>query len=109
MEEVQTLDKISIVYTFKSVLIVLVSSEYYFTVSTNKINIVHVDDNLASGCRNSPAHCNSWLVAESERRNQNNLSRKGLTCYDYCHYTAQSDTPSDNTDKKGCRKTHVHS
>lgn len=84
----------------KPILIVLVSSEYYFTFNTNKINMVRGDDNLASGRRNSSAPCNYWPVAESERRNQNTLSRKGLTCYDYGYYTAQSDTESDNTDKK---------
>lgn len=65
MEKVQSLDKISSVYKIKPILIVLVNSEYYFTFNTNKINMVHVDDNLTSGRRNSPASCNYWLVAET--------------------------------------------
>lgn len=109
MEKVQFLDRISSVHKIKHILIVLVSSEYYFSFSTSKINMFHTDDNLTSAHRNSSASCNCWLVAESERRNQNTPSRKGLTCYDYCYYTAQSDTGSDNTDnKKSCRKAHVH-
>lgn len=107
MEKVQFLDKISFVYKIKSMLIVLVSSEYYFTFNTNKINMVHVDDNLISGRRNSPTPCNCWLVAESERRNQNTPSRKGLTCYDYCYYTAQSDTGCDNADNKKAAGIHT--
>lgn len=107
MEKVQSLDKISSVYKIKPILIVLVCSECYFTFNTNKINMVHVDDNLTSGRRNSPGSCNCWLVAESERRNQNTPSRKGLTCYDYCYYTAQSDTGSDNTDNKKAAGKHT--
>lgn len=86
-------------------LIVLVSLEYYFTFKANKTNMVHVDDNLASpGHKKSTAPRSSAPMAELDRRNQNSLTRKGLTCYDCRHYIAQSDTETDNTDKNMAEK-----
>lgn len=84
-------------------LIALVPLEYCFPFTVNKTNMVHVDDNLASSQdKNWTASHSSTLMAELDCRNPNSQTRKGLTCYDCCHYITQSDTdgPDKNTAEK---------
>lgn len=93
-------------YKTHPMLIVLESLEYYFTFVAKITNMLHVDDNLASyGCKKCTASRSSTLMAELHWRNQNNLTRNSLTCYDCCHYIAQSDTETDKTDKNTAEKT----
>lgn len=95
-------------YETHPLLIVLVPLQYYFSFNANQRNMVHVDDNLASsGHKTSTASLSCTTMAELDWRNQNSLTRKGLACYDCCHYIAQSDTETDNNWQKHCRKTHM--
>lgn len=95
-EKFQFSDKLSLCVEKKKVylvVIVLAPFEYRFTSNITKQTQLHVDDNLASPrhCV-SPLHANSTPMAELDSRNPNSLTRKGLTCYDCCYYTAPSDT-----------------
>lgn len=109
-EKFQSVDKISCVRKTHLALIVLPPFEYGFTSNITKQTQLHVDDNLASpGQRASPLHANSTPMAELDSRNPNSLTRKGLTCYDCCYYTAPSDTGADKMLTKTLwGKTHVH-
>lgn len=94
-EKFQFVDKFSLCEKRKKqhlVLIVVAQFEYGFTSNITKQTQLQVDDNLASPRhRASPLHANSTPMAELDSRNPNSLTRKGLTCYDCCYYTAPSD------------------
>lgn len=89
-------------YKTKSVVFVLVGSEYDFTVNTNKINMAHIDDNLASGHRNSPPGRRIREKQPKQREQERSDMLWLLLLYSSIRYT------NNNTHQNGCRKTHVH-